>query len=1296
MSEQESHITGKNYSLWVEIPALCPLECNYCFAETNRPNGGASARGNANLDYEQIIKDFARITRDAGQTQFEVAVPARGEPFFSTNVEVIKSILEVAKNIEGDKHEFDTIKQVRVIIFTAADLLEEDATKIAQEYAKEDYCVTILVKCNCNLIITELPLEIKDISDNRKPDGVYLQDILAGTAKNRPKPRMEGAARKYDNFPYTENRNAALKAFIYEYLIKPKQKDDTRSLDRRRVGIVTSLVEENVALMNGTKRPWVAQYLAFARSLGEAIYGPEPESKKKFIFDCDTLLHHGSAEKTKEDPAPHVKRAVFRLLQDEDREQGINWAITPTYVGGGCHRFDRHVYVELNGVVRPCVGSRRITFRQEQSGVKFDIQVGTPGSASLYEWWKSGLAECGEASPAPGQDPLFPIIHEHKYFGSCSTCLNFLTRKCFSCLGRATTDRYRDDEIRKLGYVETKGCWNHRDDPSELLDRCCNVLRSANNLVAGKSSSEAPFWQPLVRTGQTQELWSGSATFAKDVCMLDHLQRTIPSSGDDKKIDQADLLGHALFHAVKRIFVKEEMPDPEVFGLGFVDIAGEHQLANGDLIHLSTEEREECKTKVLWVTAFIYDYRPPRREPASDYAHGPSSLAPGLPYFVRTFYHPFLERAKYYDIPRRSYAVALRLLMRWFDLRPHLRKGKSWQEQVTDLSDEIRSKQLRQNAEVADYALVNANDSATTAALPKSIYVRNILQNKVLQTRIRESIRRYMDTGLPGVEEPQEEVVDALSKNGYSGLDSSQQSAVTRFFEGFPLFPLDETAFRKAIVGLESDYAALRTHLKKLTEDLGLSELADACDGEFSTAVVKLMNYFLWLGAIYRHLGSYEVFFSHPIHHVPIGGAHGEDGMLVSGRQSFFGLVVATTGKLTDATIYYIRNLLHYVFHPLKECIQDTTIEQEAREAITAEKNALITGILRDIRMKMDLPFLPARNLSAAYSRCFNLGATRTVTHNGFYTMDTEDGGCDFPSDGAPLGRAVLGQLDLLREQLVTTGHDADVFGKASEWSRIVDAQLTQLDAMRQAVSQDLATVVARETEASPTVLKDGRKTQFQRTSAELVRKLGIEECGYQREVDFEVYFPLETVLKRELDELLPHMKKHGGDVCVRAACYPRRGDWSDPVIADWQTSGKCTRMHTFEIWQREAFRLDQRHPDGKADHLTEALRRAHDDYLSLLFGDLVAVELANAGNGYGPRIYVVRRWEVYEQHEFHANMAGHDNLFVNAVLERLKEMGRHQMCFGVIWAFRVIEALDSAQFEKRSGKFCRKSVYEA
>ncbi|MBT4824306.1 radical SAM protein [Candidatus Woesearchaeota archaeon] len=191
--------------------------------------------------------------------------------------------------------------------------------------------------------------------------------------------------------------------------------------DGKRLGIVTPVMEGNY--------DEISDILRFARN-------------NNLIFDADTIIPRGRGGTCGLNPEDQKIKQVLTDLQRIDKEEfGNQWEITSSYVGSPpCTRFNQHLYIDKLGLVHPCVSSA-------------DVLLGDAREQSLGEIWNSRLAL---------------IIRDHIYVGKCTTCKNFNEeselnkgmKKCYSCLGRSTTD-LTTESLERDGCVKTVGCFNY-------------------------------------------------------------------------------------------------------------------------------------------------------------------------------------------------------------------------------------------------------------------------------------------------------------------------------------------------------------------------------------------------------------------------------------------------------------------------------------------------------------------------------------------------------------------------------------------------------------------------------------------------------------------------------------------------------------------------------------------------------------------------------------------------------------------------------------------------------------------
>lgn len=190
---------------------------------------------------------------------------------------------------------------------------------------------------------------------------------------------------------------------------------------KSRLGIVTSVMNRN--------KNELPSLLRFAR-------------RHNIIFDCDTVLEVGRGKSFDDDggsPPDDEMKLIFTELQAIDAiEFGNYWHISRSYVGTCCDRFRHHLYMTKNGNVYPCIGARKVLLGNVR---------------------KNNIRECWD-------NELMQIIRNHEYNGKCSTCLNYLEGKCYSCLGRCTVN-LSSDQLKQDGHVKTIGCWNNRPEADE-------------------------------------------------------------------------------------------------------------------------------------------------------------------------------------------------------------------------------------------------------------------------------------------------------------------------------------------------------------------------------------------------------------------------------------------------------------------------------------------------------------------------------------------------------------------------------------------------------------------------------------------------------------------------------------------------------------------------------------------------------------------------------------------------------------------------------------------------------------
>lgn len=167
---------------------------------------------------------------------------------------------------------------------------------------------------------------------------------------------------------------------------------------------------------------------------------------RNIIADIDTILKRGRAQECTltagDSRIMEVLKELRRIAVDEygDKEA----ALSSTYVETVCDRFHHHLYIDIAGRIRPCIGA-------------MDVDLGNIRTTTLSEAWESQERR---------------IIRERRYDGPCASCLNFLEKKCNSCLGRRTEAcEYADKDSAHKHNLNPKALTNE----SLLRDGCVHT-----------------------------------------------------------------------------------------------------------------------------------------------------------------------------------------------------------------------------------------------------------------------------------------------------------------------------------------------------------------------------------------------------------------------------------------------------------------------------------------------------------------------------------------------------------------------------------------------------------------------------------------------------------------------------------------------------------------------------------------------------------------------------------------------------------------------------------------------------
>ena len=392
-------------SVWFEIPGNCDLNCPYCFCSTTGTDNDVddvawsrSASGSVTCyqyePYEKLIfQPLAEQVRAWNEASPErriaafgcppenattdevvrgkIAIPGAGEPFHPRNKDLTLSLIRSA-NACG----------LHMTVFTTGHWIDET---LATQLAPLD--VVLLVKRN---------------SGKRE-----VQNALVGMPTDHQ---------------FFDKREAALRLLMDVGFNKPFGKPGAPDYQETRLGVVTSIMRENIDELESL--------LCFAR-------------KNSIIFDCDTILERGRGGKCRQRLTDKMTERGFKILQRLDRKKfGRPWEISSTYVGTACDRHRHHLYVDRRGFIYPCVGC----IEDKDHGID-PILLGNikDGPLALIAAWQSPV--------------MAQVIRPWRYEGPCKECTKPKEGICFSCLGR-----FRDSLVtltrNSTEPITTIGCWN--------------------------------------------------------------------------------------------------------------------------------------------------------------------------------------------------------------------------------------------------------------------------------------------------------------------------------------------------------------------------------------------------------------------------------------------------------------------------------------------------------------------------------------------------------------------------------------------------------------------------------------------------------------------------------------------------------------------------------------------------------------------------------------------------------------------------------------------------------------------
>lgn len=321
-----------------------------------------------------------------------IGIPGTGEPFFGKNFDLTMWLL----------HECDR-RGIYVTLFTTGEF-------ITPELAAE---------------LFELPVELMLKGNTLDPE---YQDRFVSS----PERQIHG---------YGAARNRAI-----EVMMAAGFNDATEAAKhgrQSRMALVTSIMtdEEEGGLSNIDE---MEEIYRFCRD-------------RNIIADIDTILKRGRALEcgltAGDSRIMEVLQSLRRIAIEEYGDK--NAALSSTYVETVCDRYHHHLYIDVSGQIRPCIGS-------------MDVDLGNIRTTTLAEAWESEERH---------------IIRSRRYAGKCASCANFQEKKCHSCLGRRTpAHTYASDgetivvydkkalnneSLLRDGCVHTTGCPLYRAPKKE-------------------------------------------------------------------------------------------------------------------------------------------------------------------------------------------------------------------------------------------------------------------------------------------------------------------------------------------------------------------------------------------------------------------------------------------------------------------------------------------------------------------------------------------------------------------------------------------------------------------------------------------------------------------------------------------------------------------------------------------------------------------------------------------------------------------------------------------------------------
>lgn len=337
---------------------------------------GGETRGRSELLSRENYTDILNQAQEMGVDS--IGIPGAGEPLIEKNRDLTMWILhECAK------------RGIYVTLFTTGEF-------ITDELAKELFA---------------LPVEIMLKGNSLDPEQQdrFVSNPLIGR-------EIHG---------YGASRNRAI-----EILMANGFNDEVEAMKhgrQSRMALVTSIMtDENAGGLSNIGE--IEKIYRYCRD-------------NNIIADIDTILKRGraaecaltSGEQYVHDILMNLRSIAMKVYGDK------NVSLSSTYVETVCDRFHHHLYIDVSGRIRPCIGS-------------MDVDLGNILNTTLASAWESEERR---------------IIRNRQYSGVCASCANFQERKCHSCLGRRTPasgeKALTNENLKRDGCVHTTGCSLHRD-----------------------------------------------------------------------------------------------------------------------------------------------------------------------------------------------------------------------------------------------------------------------------------------------------------------------------------------------------------------------------------------------------------------------------------------------------------------------------------------------------------------------------------------------------------------------------------------------------------------------------------------------------------------------------------------------------------------------------------------------------------------------------------------------------------------------------------------------------------------